>query len=119
MRLSRLTPALSLSAVLCLLAGCGGGGSTISGTVAYGTVKPTPGEKWSIVLQGEGKSASADVGEDGKFTATNVAPGEYKVQVTHYLPAGGKTSKPPKTMMYPESWKVPGGPYTLDVSKLK
>lgn len=104
------------------LAGCGGGGSPVTGTVSFGSVKPTEGEKWGLNITDGGKNAhSAEVDASGKFTFDKVPAGTYTVNVTHYLPVKGDgkgPSAPPKTVEYPEKWTVPGGPFNLDLSKL-
>ncbi len=112
-----------------LFAGCSGDATkTVSGEVAFGPVKPVAGELWTVTLHGDGdKNYSGSVDAAGKFSVAKVPEGGYKVQVMHYLPTGDGKAKAgarpgagaPQQFTYPETWAVPGGPYTLDLAKLK
>lgn len=131
----RILP-LPVAIALCLaslaLTGCGSGGSTVSGDVVSGAVKLNTGDKVVIMLTGEGQSYSGEANESGKFSIPDVKPGRYQVSYIHYTatpapsgppkpgtpPGGGPTStSTPK--QYPDEWTVPGGPYTLDLSKVE
>lgn len=77
--------------VMSLIAGCGGDGVTVSGTVTY---NGQPVEKGSISFQpadGKGNSAGGDI-TAGKFSVKNVAPGKNKVLVASQSSRPGSTS---------------------------
>ena len=130
MRLALLRAFALLSFVS--LAGCGGGGGTpVTGEVTFGTVKPADGDRWSLAISdGDAKSYSAEIDPAGNFTFEKVVPGTYTIKVTHYAaapitgggdPKSGKMAKGPgmpEMKTHPDRWTVPGGPFTLDLSKL-
>jgi len=128
--------------VFLAVTGCANKGSAVTGEVVFGTGNTGEGDKVVVLLDGEGKSYSGDADATGKFTIPDVAPGTYKVKVMHYvavlstpdgkpatkgppgIPNKGVSSGPPAggpgvPREYPEEWTVPGGPYKLDMSKLK
>lgn len=113
------------------LAGCGGGGGTpVTGEVTFGSSKPAEGDKWGLAIaDGDVKSYSAEVDANGKFAFEKVAPGTYTIKVTHYAAAAPGAGDPKATKMakgpgipdmkvHPDRWTIPGGPFTLDLSKL-
>ncbi len=71
-----------------LLVGCGIGlrekklpetGATLEGTVSYGTEKV---EVAMVIIQGEGGSSTAFIGEDGRYKAENVPTGQVSIGVS-------------------------------------
>jgi hypothetical protein len=130
MRVRLSLPALAL--VLCAaLSGCGGGGVSVDGKVVKDGAAYTlaEGEGLSINLASEdGKAGgSGTVNKDGTFTIKSagdkpVAPGKYKVSLTHYKPADAKKGPAqPDTKQLSEAWEVSGGSksFTIDIAKLK
>lgn len=114
---------------LFLLAGCGSGGSTVSGTVNYGTTKMGPEDKLTVTMSDGKNTYAAEVDSGGNFKFNDVLPGSYTVTVTQYkvMPTTGGDAKPgskpggpgaPDMKTYPESFKAPGGPYTIEMSKI-
>lgn len=112
---------------LFLLAGCGPGGSTVTGQVNYGTSKPAEGDKISLTISDGKNTYSAEPDANGMFTFEKVPDGSYTVTVIQYktTPAGepksGKQASgpgAPDTKTYPDNFKVPGGPYTIDMAKI-
>lgn len=133
----------------CLTNGCGSGGSsTVSGDVIPGgTIKMGDGDKIVILLNNESKNYSTESDSSGKFSISNVSPGIYKVKIVHYTslpsvptgsPSGGNKggagplmkggpgenkgsgqSGPNQPVDYPEDFVVPGGPYKIELSKVK
>jgi hypothetical protein len=67
-------------------AGCGKGRGQVSGTVSY-LGRPLP-EGTVLLLASDGQAYDAPIGPDGHFTVTGVPPGEAKVAVTSFAPAG-------------------------------
>jgi len=93
--LHRSTP---LVAVCCLLlASCGERGArlpetgaTLEGTVSYGKEKVPVA---LVIAQGQKGSATADVGEDGRYKLENVPLGEVKIAVNTQAGKGKLMSK--------------------------
>ena len=123
---------LLAAATTCLMLftlGCGNGTTIVTGNVVFGTYKMSPGDKIVVMLQAGEKAFSIEAADDGKFSIPNVPTGTYKVQAMHYTstaaatalgkgkPDGGRSSPVPYD--YQELWTVPGGPFTLDLSKMK
>lgn len=109
---------------LLALAGCGGTPSSlITGEVTFGGSPIPEGDQVTINLDGIGTSFSATPDASGKFTVAKIANGTYKVNVTHYVAAAntpkGKMPSPPVTKEYPDTWTVPGGPFKIDMSRVK
>jgi hypothetical protein len=67
-------------------AGCGKGRGQVSGTVSY-LGRPLP-DGTVLLLASDGQAYDAPIGPDGRFTITGVPPGEAKVAVTSFAPAG-------------------------------
>jgi len=95
------------------LVGCGGGGGkgTVSGKVTY---KGTPLKGGRVAfLTSNKQNAVAEIGEDGSYTAINVAPGPAKISVsTSYLkenPLGRVRNQPPKGQQAPEGYQMSSG----------
>jgi hypothetical protein len=99
---------LSALALACLLAlGCGGKGSTVTGTVTF---NGQPLEKGYITFnptEGKGAPVGAEIVK-GKYTAANVAPGKNKVLVV----STATTDAAPESMdaAIAEAKKAPKGP---------
>jgi hypothetical protein len=108
-----------------LLAGCGIGlherrlpesGATLEGTVTYGTEKV---EVALVIVQGKDGSATASIGEDGRYKADNVPLGEVSIAVSTEAGKGqmmGKMvaqaqgkgeGKPPKLINVPAKYADP------------
>jgi hypothetical protein len=66
-------------------AGCGNGTAQVSGTVSY-LGEPLP-DGTVVLLASDGQAYHAAIGPDGRFTITDVPPGEAKVAVTSFAPA--------------------------------
>lgn len=110
-------------------AGCGGRGITVEGKVVNGSNPYTmaDGEGISINLAKEdgGGSAGATVQKDGTFKiagadGAGLAPGKYKVTLTHYLPSkGGNAPAAPKPKNASDTWDVSASNtnFTLDMAK--
>lgn len=116
-------PALSFL----LLIGCGPGGSTVSGQVNFGSTKLAPEDKLSLTINDGKNSFSSEVDPAGNFRFEKVPDGSYTVTITLYKssPAGvepkpGKPTGPgaPEMKTYPDNFKVPGGPYAIDMAKI-
>ncbi len=108
-----------------LLAGCGNSpGETVDGEVVLGATKIADDDKIVILLGNDTNNYSGEANSEYKFKIKDVAKGTYKVRYIHYKvaptvakkgPAPGSSSPSP----YPEDWTVPGGPFKLDLSKVK
>ncbi len=112
-----------------LLVGCGAGGSTVTGQVNFGTTAKPSGEDKINLTMADGKNTySSEVDPAGNFKFENVPEGSYVVTIIKYkvAPTGGdaKPGKPPtgpgapEMKTYPDNFKVPGGPYTIDMAKI-
>jgi hypothetical protein len=78
---------VAVGLILTLLAsGCGGGTSTITGTVKY-LGRPLTNGQISFIGK-DGKSASSTIGPDGKYTVTNAPTGSVTVTVLAYQTTG-------------------------------
>jgi hypothetical protein len=86
-RTTRPLALLALAGFGLILAGCGIGlrekrlpesGATLEGTVTYGAEKV---EVAMVIVQGKDGSATAFVGEDGRYKAENVPLGEVSIAV--------------------------------------
>ncbi|MCE9563124.1 MAG: carboxypeptidase-like regulatory domain-containing protein [Planctomycetes bacterium] len=113
--------------------GCGGaaGFTTVQGTVTYDG-KPLTNGYVTILPDGEGESASGQIGSDGRFTLTTfspndgVKPGKYKVRIASYLseakmndPSSGKPAIPDKYFDVAKSGltvTIEGKSQTLDLN---
>jgi len=122
---------LAFSVVLFAL-GCGGSDfTTVQGTVTYDG-KPLTNGYVTILPDGEGESASGQIGSDGRFTLTTfnatdgVKPGKYKVRIASYLseakmndPTSGKPAIPEKYFDVAKSGltvTIAGKSQTLDLN---
>lgn len=92
--------------------------------MVLGATKFTEGDKIVVLLNNATKNYSGEADSDNKFKILDVEKGSYKVSYIHYqiAPKTGKKATPsslnsPKG--YPEEWSVPGGPFKLDLSKVK
>lgn len=128
----RMTMAF-LGAFSMALLGCGGDGSTVTGTVTKGG-KPfaaTEADQVNINLTQDGGSGtgSGTVAADGSFKITSpdgkgLPAGKYKVALTvyHAAPADPKKpTPPPRNIDTKEIWDVGGAnsTFTLDLDKYK
>jgi hypothetical protein len=86
-RIRQCLPLLVVAGFGLWLAGCGGGvryhkyeetGATLEGTVTYGDQKL---EVAMVIVQGQNGSATAFIGEDGRYKATNVPLGAVNLAV--------------------------------------
>lgn len=116
-----------------VVVGCGGGGTTVSGTVTRGgkPVTLSPQEGININLsQEEGQAGgSGTVNPDGSFKITNydgsgLPPGKYKVSLTVYAPPSNdpkKPTPPPRNIDTKMVWTVGGAgqDYSIDLDKFK
>jgi hypothetical protein len=91
------------------VAGCGGGGkATVSGKVTY---KNAPLKGGRVTFAVAGKSAQAEIGEDGSYTATDVPTGKAKVAVqTSYLQQLSRAPRYKVPEGAPEGYKAGGDP---------
>lgn len=124
---------LAVATAILALAGCGGGGSTVTGSVTKGGKPYTPaaGEQVSITLTQEGGSGTGSgvAGPDGTFKITaaegaGLPAGKYKVGVTIYSAPSSdpkKPASPPKNLDAKEVWDVGGASstFTIDLDKYK
>ncbi|MFO0796837.1 MAG: hypothetical protein U0804_05125 [Gemmataceae bacterium] len=130
----RRTTTLALACAAALaVAGCGGGGVKVDGKVVNGGSPYALGEGEGINInltpEGGGPAVGGQVEKDGSFKiagleGAGMAPGKYKVSVTHYPPSGGKAAKGPPmpvTKNLGESWDVSASnhTFTLDMAKVK
>jgi hypothetical protein len=81
-----LSRSLGLLALVALsgVVGCGGGGTgTVSGKVTYKDAKggEVPVKGGTVIFNAKSKSVSADINEDGTYTAKDVPVGEAKIAV--------------------------------------
>lgn len=67
-------------AVVCLFAGCSGGGANVAGKVTLDDGGPVP--RGAIQLNGAGGSYRGAIQSDGTYTIAGVTSGEYKVAIT-------------------------------------
>ncbi|HUG69755.1 MAG TPA: carboxypeptidase-like regulatory domain-containing protein [Pirellulaceae bacterium] len=67
-------------ALVCLFAGCSGGGAELTGKVTMDDGAPVP--RGAVQLNGAGGSYSGGIQPDGTYTITGVPSGEYNVAVT-------------------------------------
>ncbi|HYH63772.1 MAG TPA: hypothetical protein VD866_03645 [Urbifossiella sp.] len=96
MTLTRFKLALTLATTSCLLvlvAGCGGGKTTLEGEVTFGG-QPVDGGAIILIPKEAKDSASGARIINGKYTITSKAdrlpPGTYKVQINWLKPTGKK-----------------------------
>jgi hypothetical protein len=77
-----LSLSLSLIAVVLIgLAGCGGSGASVSGTVTYNGKPVESGHINFYPVDGQGSPVGGPI-EGGKYTVKNVPPGKHRVNVT-------------------------------------
>ncbi len=121
--------------LVCALAavGCGGGAKSVDGTVVLGGKSYDPAANGdlsvNITKDGGGGAATGQVKSDGSFRLESpdgkgIPPGKYRVNITRYPTAaeagkkGGMSGAVSKDTG--EVWDVgTGGPFVLDMSKVK
>src|SRR5262245_50489194 len=79
--------------ILCLASvlGCGGNGSTVSGTVTFNGEPIENGHINFYPADGKGAPVGGEI-KNGKYTAKNVTPGKNKVEVISYAKTPGTGS---------------------------